>query len=177
MESIKRAVEGGLAIQWKAFSLEQINSTEGPDFKIWENPKYPSRGVLALVAAKAAKNQGDEDFLKFHLAVFEAIHDKNMDISDRKVLKDIARAAGLDLARFEEDITQKETWQAVGKDYMESREKYDVFGVPTLVFGEGKAVFIKLQSIPESQRERVTLFELVFDMGAKTPYLLELKRP
>lgn len=178
MESIKNTVEGGrLAIRWKTFSLEQINSTEDPDFRIWENPKYPSKGVLALVASKAAKNQGDEPFLKFHRATFETMHDKTMDISDMSLLKEVARDVGLDLARFENEITQEKTWQAVGKDHTESREKYGVFGVPTLVFGEGKPVFVKLQSIPESQKERLALFELVYRMGAKMPYLLELKRP
>ena len=100
-----------------------------------------------------------------------------MDISDMSLLKEVARDVGLDLARFENEITQEKTWQAVGKDHTESREKYGVFGVPTLVFGEGKPVFVKLQSIPESQKERLALFELVYRMGAKMPYLLELKRP
>jgi hypothetical protein len=93
------------------------------------------------------------------------------------VLKEVAGTAGLDLTRFEEDITREETWQAVGKDHTESRKRYNVFGVPTLVFAKEKAVFVKLQSIPHLQGEKIGLFELISNMGAGMPYLLELKRP
>jgi predicted DsbA family dithiol-disulfide isomerase len=177
LESIKSEVAGGLSIQWKAFSLDQQNSEESPDFMMWEHPDYPSRGIPALVAAKAAENQGEPLFLRFHLATFEAKHDEGKDIADRKVLRDIAKYKGLDTVRFKQDMAREETWQAVGEDHMESKRKYDVFGVPTLVFGQGKAVFVKLGSIPESREERISLFELICGMGAKRPYLLELKRP
>ncbi len=177
MESIKEEVAGGLSIEWKAFSLDQQNSEEGPDFMMWEHRDYPSRGVAALVAAKAAKNQGETSFFRFHLAAFKARHDEGKDIADREVLIDIARSAGLDVARFEHDLDREETWQAMGEDHRESKERHHVFGVPTLVWGEGQAVFVKLESIPESREERISLFDLIFDMGAKRPYLFELKRP
>jgi predicted DsbA family dithiol-disulfide isomerase len=175
--SIKTAVEGGLAIQWKAFSLDQINSTEDPGFKIWEEQEYASSGTLALVASKCAENQGEESFLAFHLATFEARHDRKMDISDIQVLKRIARDSGLDVARFEKDIARRENWRRVGRDHIESRKRYGVFGVPTLVFPKGESVFVKLEAIPESQEERLALFNLIFEMGDRMPYLLELKRP
>jgi len=177
LESIKTEVDGGLSIQWKTFSLEQQNSQEGADFRIWEQQDYPSRGVPALVASKAALNQGDSSFLKFHLATFEAMHDEGEDIADGKVLMDIAKNAGLDLGQFDQDMNRDETWQAVGKDHTESKRKYNVFGVPTLIFGQGQAVYVKLKSIPESREERNSLFQLIYDMGAERPYLLELKRP
>jgi len=177
LESIKAAVEGGLSIQWKTLSLEQQNSQESPDFMLWEHPDYPNQGVLALVAAKAARNQGEASFLRFHLATFRARHDEGKDISDRKVLMDIATSADLDVVRFEKDMGKKETWQAVGQDHIESKSRYNAFGVPTLVFGQGQAVFVKLASIPESREERVSLFAFISDMGEKRPYLLEVKRP
>jgi predicted DsbA family dithiol-disulfide isomerase len=170
-------VEGGISVQWKTFSLEQQNSKEGPDFMLWENPDYPSQGFMALVAAKAAINQGQPSFLKFHRATFKARHEEGKDIGDLEVLKEIALKTDLDLARFERDVARDETWQAAGEDHTESRKKYNVFGVPTLVFEQGKPVYVKLQSIPESREERLSLFELIADMGAERPYLLELKRP
>jgi hypothetical protein len=60
---------------------------------------------------------------------------------------------------------------------MESRKKHEVFGVPTLVFGDKQPVFVKLKSLPKSKAERISLFEFIEDMGAKRPYVLELKRP
>ncbi len=177
MESIKTEVADGLSIQWKTFSLDQQNSEKGPDFMMWEHPDYSSRGIPALVAAKAAENQGEPLFLRFHLATFEARHDEGKDIADRKVLREIAKYAGLDPVRFEQDIAREEAWHAVGEDHMESKRKYGVFGVPTLVFGQEQVVFVKLGPIPESKEERISLFELIYGMGVKRPYLLELKRP
>lgn len=177
MESVKTEVDGGLSIDWKTFSLDQQNSQEGPDFMMWEHRDYPSRGVPALVAAKAAKNQGEEAFFRFHLAAYKTKHDDGKDIADRSVLVDTARDADLDLVRFKEDMDKDETWQALGKDHMEAREKYDVFGVPTLIFENGEGVFVKLESLPESKEERISLFAFISDMARKKPYLLELKRP
>ena len=177
LESIKTELDGGLTIQWKAFSLEQQNNQEGADFRIWERQDYPSRGVLALVASKAALNQGDSSFLNFHMATFEALHDKGEDISDGEVLRDIAKNVGLDLEQFDQDMKRDETWRIVGEDHTESKKKYNVFGVPTFIFGRGQAVYVKLESIPESREERDSLFQLIYDMGAEKTYLLELKRP
>lgn len=177
LENIRTEVDGGLTIQWKTFSLEQQNNQEGADFRIWEQQDYPSRGVLALVASKAALNHGDSSFLKFHMATFEALHDEGEDIGNEKVLRDIAKNAGLDLEQFDQDMKRDETWQAVGEDHTESKRKYNVFGVPTFIFGPGQAVYVKLESIPESREERDSLFQLIHDMGAERPYLLELKRP
>ena len=177
MESIKTEVDGGLTIKWKTFSLEQQNNRKGANFRIWEQQDYPSRGVLALVASKAALNQGDSSFLKFHTATFEALHDEGEDIGDRKVLRDIAKNIGLDLGQFDQDMKIEETWQAVGEDHTESKTKYNVFGVPTLVFGQGQVVYARLKSIPESNEERVSLFDMIYHMGIERPYLLELKRP
>jgi len=177
LESIKTEFDGGLSIQWKPFSLDQQNSEEGPDFMMWEHPDHTTQGVPALVAAQAAKNQGDASFLRFQLAAFKARHDEQKDIADRSVLSNIAREARLDSVQFERDMDKRETWQAMGEDHLESKRKYEVFGVPTLVFGQGQAVFVKLEAIPDSKEERISLFELISEMAEKKPYLRELKRP
>ncbi len=143
---------------------------------MWAHPDYPSQGIPALVAAKAAKNQGEPAFMRYHLAAFDARHEEGKDIADREVLRELAKTARLDLVEFEQDMANDETWQAVGEDHTESKREYGVFGVPTLAFGKGQAVFAKLSAIPESKKERISLFELIFNMGVKRPYLWELKR-
>jgi predicted DsbA family dithiol-disulfide isomerase len=177
LESIKSEAAGGLEIEWKTFSLEQQNSSQPPEFKFWEHPELPNRGVSALVAAKAAKNQGEDAFLRFHMAAFNARHDQGKDIADQEVLQEIGQTAKLDMARFKQDYAGAETWEAVGNDHQESQDKYEMFGVPTLVFDSDEAVFVKLASLPDSMEERLSLFDLVSGMGAEKPYLLELKRP
>ena len=123
LDQLKTEVEDGLSVEWKAFSLEQQNSTQGKDFMMWEHPEYPCKGVPALVAGKAAKNQGEESFLRFHLAAYRARHDYGEDIADRQVLKKIAKKADLDLGRFEKDMDGDKIWRQVGEDHMESKKK------------------------------------------------------
>jgi len=93
------------------------------------------------------------------------------------VIAEVAKDAGIDAVRFEKDMDSGKTWEAIGEDHLEAKRKYEVFGVPTLVFGQGGAVFVKLESIPDSMDERVSLFAFISDMAEKMPYLRELKRP
>ena len=88
---------------------------------MWAHPEYPSQGIPALVAAKAAKNQGEPAFMRYHLAAFDARHEEGKDISDREILRDIAKTTGLDLVEFEQDMESDKTWQAVGEDHTESK--------------------------------------------------------
>jgi len=177
LESIKGEIDGGLSTEWKPFSLDQQNSQESPDFMMWDHPDFPSDGVRALVAAKAAEEQGEAAFLCFHRAAFKARHDEEKNIADPDVLRDIAKDAGLDLAQLDQVMNKRETWLAMGEDHLESKRKYDTFGVPTMVFGHGQALFVKLESIPESTEERISLLQLISEMAEKRPYLRELKRP
>jgi predicted DsbA family dithiol-disulfide isomerase len=177
LERIEKDTGDGLSVCWKAFSLEQQNSQEDPEFLMWEHPEHPTEGVLALVAAKAAAHQGEGLFLRFHRGLFQAKHDEGKDIADRDFLRELAEKAGLDLVRFEQDLDNKETWQAVGRDHIEAREAHSIFGVPSLVFGESQAVFVKLDSLPDSKREKISLFQVIFDMAKERPYLRELKKP
>ena len=177
MESIKSEFEGGLSLTYKTFSLEQQNSPDDSDSQVWEHPDRPSRGLPALAAAQSAKNQGEELFLKYHLAAFEARHKEGLDTGDVSAVKEIAALAGLDMDRFDKDMEDQASWEAVGKDHIESKEKYNTFGVPTLVFEGDRAVFVKLMDTPDSKEENLSLLKLICEMGGEMPYLLELKRP
>lgn len=177
LESIKDKVRNGLLIYWKTFSIEQQNSKKGPEYKIWEHPEQPSWGLPALVAAKAALNQGEEAFLRFHLATFSAKHRLGKNIRKTEVLKEIAMESGLDPAQFERDLAEKKTFETVGKDHTEALEKYNLFGVPTLIFDNKKPVYIKIEAIPDSEKERIALFESIYHMAVNQPYLQEVKRP
>jgi predicted DsbA family dithiol-disulfide isomerase len=164
-------------ICWKAFSLEQNNSTRGADFKYWEHSEAPSRGVRALAAAKAAANQGQAAFLIFHYALFDARHRQGKNIGDPGILMEIAEKAGLQVNRLNRDMADPACWQAVGKDHEDARENHNVFGVPTLIFPKGRPVYIKLSALPASLDEQLSLFHMIKNMAEDRPYLLELKRP
>ena len=177
LDDLKHSGTVNFDIQWRTFSLEQNNSQKGPDFKFWEHPDTPSIGVRALAASKAVLKQGELAFLSFHQALFKARHVDRKKIGNPEVLSEIANACGIDVNRLEKDLTEKECWAAVGHDHEEAREIHNLFGVPTLIFPKGRPVYIKLTSIPKSEDEQASLFNLIKDMAEDRPYLMELKRP
>ena len=166
-----------IKVNWKAFSLEQQNSKKGPDFKLWEHPEFPARGVKALAASKAAANQGEELFGKFHYQIFRLRHDKHQNIADDSLLAAAAENTGLEMNRFEKDMKDPATWESVGRDHQEGKEIHNLFGVPTLIFETGKPVYVKISELPVSGSDKRTLFELIVDMAVRHPCLMELKRP
>lgn len=177
LEKTGQSDEVDLSIEWKVFSLEQVNQTQGEGFKIWEHPEYPARGVPALAAAKAALRQGEALFHNFHRLVFRAYHQQGKDISKRSVLISTASEAGLDIQKFEKGLDLRENLEAVGEDYREAKQSYNLFGVPSFVFENDESIYVKLESVPETEEERINLLKHIFQMGLEMPYLLELKRP
>ena len=134
---MKKAYDGEMNITWKTFPLEQVNSKEGPDWKLWEQPEsYPSRGLLALKAGEAARKQGPEAFDRFHMALLNARHVDKKKIDDRGMLAEVAKSVGLDVDRFTNDLDDPASIKKIAAEYTEAHDKYGVFGVPTYLVGD-----------------------------------------
>ena len=76
LDQVKKEYGDNLQINWRHFSLQQINSREGDDWKVWnEMDVREAAALLASVAGEAAKRQGDsEAFDRFHLGLLTARH-------------------------------------------------------------------------------------------------------
>ena len=133
-----------------------------------------SRGLLALRAGTAARRQGDPQHWTFALNLLEAKHGTRRDIRDRDTVMEIARAAELDVARFERDLDDPETLRSVVHDH-ELGASMGVFGTPTFMFENGGAVFLKMYTPPEA--DAVDAFEHIVGLSRHRPYFGELKRP
>ena len=166
-----------LRIEWHSFPLEQVNSIQGPEWKLWEQPDdYRSRGLWALRAGEAARRQGQDAFDRFHIALLRARHEDGRDIADRVALAEVAREAGLDVGRFTRDLPDRRLLAAIGEDYTRGEEQHGVWGTPTLVLNGGRAAYLKMRPAPPSE-EAVSLFEGLFDLIHERPYVIEVKRP
>ena len=176
LESAKETAGDELELNWRGFLLEQINSKEGPDWKVWEQPgDYEFRGMWALRAGEAAKAQGPELFQQFHMALLRARHVDRVNVGDREVLMEIAARGGLDLEQFRADMEDQATKAKVAADHIEAVESYGVFGTPTFVFPNGAAAFVKLLKPPEARASRA--LELLSEMMEDHIYIGEVKRP
>lgn len=176
LESAQETAGDELELNWRGFLLEQINSKEGPDWKVWEQPDdYEFRGMWALRAGEAAKAQGPELFQKFHMALLRARHEERVNVGDRETLMEIAARVGLDLEQFRADMEDPATKDKVAADHVEAVESFGVFGTPTFVFPNGAAAFVKLLKPPEARASRA--LELLSEMMEDHIYIGEVKRP
>ena len=120
-----------LEINWRHFSLEQINSGNGPEWKVWERKELrEARALLASVAGEAAKRQGDKDaFDKFHMALLTARHaGDRVPLNEDAPLIEAAEKAGLDVERFKKDLDDPELLAAVAADHEMGRPLCSVTG-------------------------------------------------
>jgi predicted DsbA family dithiol-disulfide isomerase len=177
LDQVKTSLGDRLQVHWRYFPLEQVNSVEGPDWKLWEQPAaYRSRGRDAFHAAIAARNQGEDAFNRFHLALLHAKHVEGKEHSRRETLLEAAEQANLDLERFQRDLDERSLLAKIGEDYEYAREEYGVFGTPTFVFPDGSSAYIKMRPAAPPE-EAVAVFDDFVRTVRDRSYIAEIKRP
>ena len=174
---MKDDIGSKLTINWRYFSLEQVNNQQGPQWKIWEQPKdYVSRGLHAFWAAEAARNQGEAIFQSFHIALLRAKHEGHRDIADINTLIEIAESVGLEMNKFQKDISSRQLLVKLAEDHTFAVETLSIFGTPTLVFPERQAIYLKMAS-PPLPAESLSVFTELSQLATRRRYILEIKRP
>jgi len=174
---VKEVLGPKLTVNWRYFSLEQVSSKEGPEWKLWEQPQgYTSRGRNAFHAAEAARNQGEAAFEAFHIALLKARHEEHRDIADMATLSEVAEGVGLDMAQFRKDLNDRRLLGKLAEDHTFAVETLNIFGTPTLVFPEQQAVFLKMTP-PPAVEESVPLFADVRRLAEIRRQVSEIKRP
>ncbi len=98
--------------------------------------RYPGSSVPALVAAQAARRQGDAVADAFHFALFRTFLVENRDISAEAVLEQVALSANLDLDRFRIDSKDPTLKEAVYTEHLEAVDLWKAEVVPTIIVGE-----------------------------------------
>ena len=180
LHTVQEQLGHRLQITWRSFSLEQANRNNRetkPEWRIWEQPDgYPSRGLWAFRAAEAARNQGPAAYDRYRVALLRAKHEEGRDIADTEVLRDVADLEGLDLEQFEADLGDRELLTRIAADHSRAVQELDVFGTPTLVFGPGRAAYVKMLPPPPAE-EALAVFDAVRAVVADSPTVLEVKRP
>lgn len=176
LREVRAAPGDSLAITWRMFSLEQVNSELGEDWKIWEQPiEHTSKGLEGFRAALAARQQGDEAFEAFHFAWFEARHGEK-ESARRPSARSIAEEAGLDMARFDADAADSSLWATLGEDHARGVREFGVFGVPTIVFPGGEAAYIRMRPALTGS-DAVEGWREFTQTVVGRPTIAEIKRP
>ena len=177
LRDVKRSLGDRMDITWRFFPLEQINSANGPEWKLWEQPDgFRSKGLPAFRGALAARQQGADAFERYHYAMLGLRHDEGKDHGKRSTVLEAAKRGELDLDRFERDIADRSLLSEIGADYARGRDEHGAFGTPTIVFPDGTASYLRmLPSAPVD--EAVDFFHEFVRTARLRPYLHEIKRP
>lgn len=169
--------EEPLEINWKPFSLEQVNQKVGPDYKAWDEKDEELNGSLwGLRAGVAAGRQGGDAMRRYLPLLLRARHEDRSDLGDKTLLKELAKQADLDVAQFEKDLEDRSTLEEISKSHTEAVEERGVFGTPTFVFENGASAFLKMIK-PKSVEEAAEAFDALIPIMKTSVFVGEVKRP
>lgn len=174
LRDVKERLGDEVTFVWKAFPLEQVNSTRGPEWTVWDQPEnVQSFTRNQFAGAYAAEKQGEEAADRFRTALFALHHEIGKVPGKRETLIEAATDAGLDIDQFMKDMADTGLWARIGEEYLDGKTK-GVFGTPTLVFPNGTPIYVKMR--PAAPREEaLNVWSQVLSMAGQS-YLAELKK-
>ena len=174
---VKQARGDGFTINWKPFSLAQVNQKVGEGYKVWDEPadKQPP-GLWGLRASVAASRQGQEQLDRFLFLLLKARHVDRKELGDKEVLRAVAQEAELDVEQFLIDLDDPASLQEVVDSHTEAVEKFGVFGTPTFRFSNGGSAFLKMLR-PDTKEQAAKAFDTVMELMESEMFVGEVKRP
>lgn len=173
----------GLEIDWRFFSLEEINLEAGKKHP-WERPWSYGWGMLRVAALLRRSSMEDCD--RFYEATGRALHEEGRKPHVPEVCKEVMAEVGLDPAVVDDAIADGTTHDDVKADH-DAAVAAGGFGVPILVFdGDGgggregasgrRQVFGPVIVPAPTGDDALALWDLTVAYS-KVPHLYELKTP
>lgn len=105
------------------------------EFRVWATDEEPpSHSIPSAVAVKAAERQGA--LPRYHRALMHAYFARNLNVSSRRVIEQLASECDLDMASFARDLEDPALAQQVIADHSEAVEM-GISGVPCVVLEGG----------------------------------------
>jgi len=172
LEEVDR--QGRVRADWRFFSLsDNHRRREGVDqVPIWERDGT-AKGLPAFKAAIAARMQGEKASTRFRLALQQLRHADKQPVDDPATHRRAVERAGLDAGRYERDL-RAASLQALAAEHEEAVRR-GVFGVPTLVWPEGRTYYVKITELVPADRA-VRLYDAIEDVH-RFGEVIEIKTP
>ena len=168
------AKAGRIRPTYRFFSLSQNHqSREGPPAApIWDREPR-AKGLPAFLAATTARSQGKEAGNRFRLALQRARHEDQLPVDEVTTHRLAAERAGLDVARFERDLKETD-FTTLAQEHADAVRR-GVFGVPTLVWPEGRSYYLKITDLIPAERA-VPLYDAI-ETVHRFGEVIEIKTP
>jgi protein-disulfide isomerase-like protein with CxxC motif len=163
----------GLEIAWRFFSLEEANLEPGKKHP-WEREWSYGWGPMRVGAYLRRQSMAHLD--DWYLRIGRALHEEGKKMHRREVAEAIAEEAGYGANLVEEALSDPTTSTEVLQDHRRAVNDYGAFGVPTLVFPDGLAVFGPVVAPAPTGEDALRLWRLTVEW-VRFPHLYELKRP
>jgi predicted DsbA family dithiol-disulfide isomerase len=165
--------ETGLAVEWRFFSLEEVNREEGKKHP-WERPW--SYGWSQLRVAALLRRDSQELLDRWYAACGAAFFEDGRPTFTPSGAADVVTSLGLPSSLVDEAIADPTTSDEVLADHSYLVTTHGGHGVPTLVFEDGQALYGPAVVNAPTGADAVRLWELVHGWRA-FPDLFELRRP
>jgi len=164
--------EVGITVDWRFFSLEEVNRFEGKKHP-WERPW--SYGWSLMRIGALLRRRGMEVLDSWYAAVGRELHELGGKPHDpevaRRLLDDLGLAPGL----LDEALADETTHDEIRADHQRVVDAGG-YGVPTLFFPDGQCLFGPVLVDPPAGPDAVRLWQVVSGM-AELPHVYELQRP
>ncbi|MCB9372989.1 MAG: DsbA family protein [Microthrixaceae bacterium] len=162
----------GLDVDWRFFSLEDINRQEGK-LHPWEREWSYGWSMMRI---GALLRRTDMDLLdRWYLAAGTALHVDGRKPHRPEVAEALLAELGLDPALVRQAIDDETTHDEVMADYRFVTDRGG-WGVPTLVFDDDQTFFGPVLIDPPTGAAAVRLWDLVLGWR-EFPHVYELQRP
>jgi 2-hydroxychromene-2-carboxylate isomerase len=162
----------GVEVRWRFFSLEEVNRQEGKKHP-WERDWTYGWSMMRIGAYLRRSSMDLLD--QWYATAGRALHVEGRKPHRPEVAEELLAEMGLDPGSVAAAIADPTTGDEVLAEHLSVVEKGG-FGVPTLVFDDGQALFGPVLVDPPTGADALALWELVTGW-LEFPHLYELQRP
>jgi 2-hydroxychromene-2-carboxylate isomerase len=163
----------GLEINWRFFSLEEINLTPGKKHP-WERPWTYGWSLMRVGAH--LRRQDPKLLDHWYLGVGHAFHEQARQVFLPDQAEELVLELGLPPDTVQRAVRDATTHDDVRADHRYAVERLAAFGVPTLAFDEGPPIFGPVITPAPTGRRALRLWELVC-LWHEFPHLYEIRTP
>jgi 2-hydroxychromene-2-carboxylate isomerase len=162
----------GVEVRWRFFSLEEINRGQGKKHP-WE--REWSYGFSLMRIGAYLRRQNPELLDQWYLVAGRALHEEGRKPHRPDVAEALVVEMGLDPGVVQSAIEDPSTGDEVRAEHDRVVSRGG-FGVPTLLFDDGQALFGPVLVDPPTGDAAVRLWELVTGW-LEFPHVYEVQRP
>lgn len=162
-----------LDISWRFFSLEEINREDGKKHP-WERPL--AYGWTPMRVGAWLRRIDGELCGRWYEACGRALHEQGRRFYELDVAHELLASIGAPADAWEQALADDTTHDDVRADHEEAVTTHGGFGVPIIVFPNGRAVFGPVVVPAPAGEDALALWDLTVAY-TKVPGLYEIKTP